>query len=48
LVLSGGPWFVSAIDIANNTVFVSSEGEAKTEIYTKKILVKNLNWQVLP
>lgn len=48
LGLSGGPWFVSVIDMTNNTVFVASEGEVKTEIYTKKILVKNLNWQVLP
>ena len=48
LNLSGGPWFVSLIDITANTVFVSSEKMAKEEIYTKKILVKNLNWQNLP
>ena len=47
LNLSGGPWFVSLIDITANTVFVSSEKMAKQEIYTKKILVKNLNWQNL-
>lgn len=47
LNLSGGPWFVSLIDINANTVFVSDQS-AKEEIYTKKILVKNLNWQNLP
>ena len=47
LNLSGGPWFVSLIDINANTVFVSDQN-AKEEIYTKKILVKNLNWQNLP
>lgn len=48
LNLSGGPWFVSLVDIIANTVFVSGEKGAKEEIYTKKILVKNLNWQNLP
>ncbi len=47
LNLSGGPWFVSLVDINANTVFVSGQN-AKEEIYTKKILVKNLNWQNLP
>ena len=46
LNLSDGPWFVQQIDIKNNLVIVTQNSQK--EIYTTKILVKNLNWQNLP
>lgn len=42
LGLSGGPWFVSKIDIQKNLLFVK-HGNYKNEISTKTITAKNLN-----
>lgn len=42
LGLSGGPWFVSKIDIEKNQVFVK-HGKYKQQISTKKITARDLN-----
>jgi tRNA-specific 2-thiouridylase len=42
LGLSGGPWFVSKIDIQKNLVFIK-HGDYKNEISSQKITANNLN-----
>jgi tRNA-uridine 2-sulfurtransferase len=45
LGLSGGPYFVAATDVKNNTVAVSKDEE---DLFKKEVKVKDLNWFVKP
>lgn len=47
LGLSGGPWFVSKIDVPANIVYVT-HGQRDTALYTTEILCQQTNWLVTP
>ncbi len=45
LGLSGGPWFVVSLDMAQNQVIVARAGQDESLLGTK-LLAKELNWQI--
>jgi tRNA-specific 2-thiouridylase len=45
LGLSGGPWFVSRIDVEQNLVYVTHQEEPEL-LYKSQIQVQDCNWQV--
>ncbi len=47
LGLSGGPWFVSKIDIEANQVWVT-HSKNQTPLYSRELVAKELNWQIPP
>jgi len=47
LGLSGGPWFVTGIDVDSNEVIVANEKSIKN-LYNQYLTASNINWQVEP
>lgn len=45
LGLSGGPWFVTKIEVKENLVYVTSNQNQQT-LYSKKLVLDNCNWQI--
>jgi tRNA-uridine 2-sulfurtransferase len=46
LGLSGGPWFVTSIDVQKNVVFVSNK-TFEEKLYSNNIYLSDCNWQII-
>ncbi|NJS41585.1 tRNA 2-thiouridine(34) synthase MnmA [Candidatus Gracilibacteria bacterium] len=46
LGLSGGPWFVTSIDIDNNIVYIAHQNNISSNLYSNSLVAHNPNWFV--